>query len=318
MNILIVTPAPRGSLKGNRITAERWAEILVEQGHRVTLAGSYSNQRCDLLVALHARRSAPSIRKFADRHPDRPIVLVLTGTDLYEDLPDSAAARQSLKQATRIIVLQADALRFLPAAARKKTSVIFQSFRPPPAMTWSPRRDVFEVIVIGHLRDVKDPLRTAAAARQLPATSRILVTQLGAALDKSLSKQARAEMKRNPRYQWLGELPRVEALRILARGRLLVVSSHVEGAPNVASEAIALGVPILSSKISGMIGLLGRDYPGYFAVGDTDALARLLHQVETDAAFLRQLLLACKRLKKLVAPAREANAWRRLLAAVKS
>ena len=316
MQILIVTPAPRGSLKGNRITAERWGGILVGLGHRVALAGSYSNQRCDVLVALHARRSASSIRKFAEKHPDKPIVLAMTGTDLYEDLPDSVEARQSVERATRIVVLQTDAVRYLSAAARKKTTVIYQSCRVPNSFRAAPRRDGFEVIVMGHLRDVKDPLRTAAAARQLPATSRIVVTHLGAPLDKSLARQARREMKLNPRYQWLGEVPREEALRILGRSRLLVVSSRVEGAPNVASEAIALGVPVLATKISGMIGMFGRDYPGYFAVGDTDGLARLLAQAETDVAFYRQLSLVGKRLKKLVAPAREANAWRHLLAEI--
>jgi glycosyltransferase involved in cell wall biosynthesis len=216
-------------------------------------------------------------------------------------------------RATRIVVLQADALRYLPAAARQKATVIYQSCHVPKSFRATPRRDVFEVIVIGHLRDVKDPLRTAAAARQLPATSRIVVTHLGAPLDQSLARQAWAEMKVNPRYRWLGEVPREEALMILGRGRLLVVSSCVEGAPNVASEAIALGVPVLSTKISGMIGLFGRDYPGYFAVGDTDGLSRLLAKAEADAAFFRRLSLAGQRVKKLVAPVREANAWRRLL-----
>ncbi len=55
------------------------------------------------------------------------------------------------------------------------------------------------------------------------------------------------------------------------------------------SEAVTIGVPIVSSAISGSIGLLGEDYGGYFPVGDTQALAFLLERAENDAAFYEVL-----------------------------
>ena len=58
MQIRIICPAPPGSLYGNRVTAMRWARLLKELGHRVVIAADYLNERCDLLIALHARRSA--------------------------------------------------------------------------------------------------------------------------------------------------------------------------------------------------------------------------------------------------------------------
>ena len=167
--------------------------------------------------------------------------------------------------------------------------------------------------VLGHLRPVKDPLRTALAARLVPATSRLRVLHVGKALSDDMAVEARTEMAENPRYHWLGELPRWKALRVLARSHVLVLSSHMEGGANVLSEALAFGVPILASHIAGSIGLLGEDYPGYFPLAETAALARLLEQAERDPDFYQALSAWCARLAPLVHPAREFQAWASLL-----
>jgi glycosyltransferase involved in cell wall biosynthesis len=81
----------------------------------------------------------------------------------------------------------------------------------------------------------------------------------------------------------------------------------------VISEALALGVPMLSSRISGSLGLLGDDYQGLFPVGATRDLADLLWRCERDAAFYRDLKARCAELAPLVEPARERRAWCELL-----
>lgn len=312
MNILLVTPAPRGSHKGNRITALRWAGLLRQLGHRVTLRETYDGQRCDVLIALHARRSFAAVRDFDQAFPERPLILALTGTDLYGDIHTDANAQQSLELADRLVLLQPDGIQELPKPLRAKARVIFQS-TVAPRNAGRPRRDVFEVCVLGHLRTVKDPFRTALAARLLPAISRMRVLQVGGALSADMEKQARAEAAANPRYRWLGDLPRWQALRVLGRCRLLVLTSELEGGANVVSEALAAGVPVLSSRISGSLGILGTDYPGYFPVGATEKLAALLQRVETDRDFYNTLKQRCRRLRPLVSPAREKATWRSLL-----
>jgi len=172
---------------------------------------------------------------------------------------------------------------------------------------------VFEVLVIGNLREEKDPLRTALAARALPETSRIRVVHLGMAHDEPWAEAARAEEAANPRYRWRGEVPGWMVRRALARAPLMVLSSIMEGGANVVSEALVAGVPVLASAIPGSIGLLGRDYPGYFPVGDTAALTELLHRAETDANFLDTLHRHCAARAPLFAPARERDAWWSLL-----
>src|SRR5262249_43516881 len=153
------------------------------------------------------------------------------------------------------------------------------------------------------------PFRTALALRLLPKDSRIQVTHAGQAMSPAMEKRARALEAREPRYRWLGEVPRHMARRILARSRLLVLSSRMEGGANVISEALAEGVPVLASQIPGSVGLLGKGYPGFFPVADTPALARLLHRAETEPRFLQRLHEWCAELAPMVKPSNERAGW---------
>ncbi|MGH9326078.1 MAG: selenoneine biosynthesis selenosugar synthase SenB [Terriglobia bacterium] len=312
MKIEIVTPAPPRSRFGNRVTAIRWARILRSLGHRVVLTQAYLNQPCNVLVALHAKRSYPSVRQFHLLHPERPILLALTGTDLYRDLPRSRSARKSLELATRIIVLQPKASERLETRFHGKVRVIYQSSPGSPAKASRLQR-TFDVCVIGHLRPVKDPFRPALAARRLPESSRVRILHLGAAMDERMAQRARSEMRANPRYQWVGELPPRRVQRILRQSALCVLPSRMEGGANVISEAVVAGVPVLASRIPGSVGLLGGDYPGYFSVGDTAGLAKLLSRAENDLMFRKGLAACCRDLSPLFDPRREKKAWGDLL-----
>lgn len=312
MQILITCPAPAGTRHGNRITALRWARLLRELGHRVEIAPRWVAQQPDLLIALHARKSATSVARFHARHPGRPIVVALTGTDVYRDLQRSAHARHALDCAKRLVALQPLATAMLPVRLRPRVRVIFQSATLlRPSARGSGAR--FDVCVLSHLRPEKDPLRAAFAARRLPPGSRIRILQVGGAMTPGLARRARAETARNARYRWLGERPHRQARAVLARSRLLVLSSRMEGGANVISEALASAVPVLASRIPGSVGLLGADYPGYFPVGDTAALARLLVRAEGDPAFHARLVHACRRRAGITSPTREKRSWAKLL-----
>jgi putative glycosyltransferase (TIGR04348 family) len=312
LKILVVTPAARESRAGNRVTADRWARILRRLGHRVTVTDSYTTQTADLLIALHARKSAPAVRRFRTKYPERPIIVAMTGTDLHHDLPNSQSVIRSIAIADRLVLLEPSGLQLLPKAVRQRTHVIFQSaeqLKQPVAH----RSDCFEVCVIGHLRPVKDPFRTAMAVRQLPSTSRIMVTHLGAALTPAMRRRAERETERNSRYRWHNNCPRRQTLQILARSRALVLTSKSEGGPNVLCEAVLAGTPVISSRIAGAVGMLGDEYPGYFPVGDTRALADLLSQCERSRVYCSKLIRAGRARRKLFTPQREQNGWARLL-----
>lgn len=313
MYIGIITPAPPGSRYGNRVTAIRWSKILRQQGHRVVIRESYLGEPFDLLVALHARRSFESTKRFQRERPACPVIVALTGTDLYRDLASSKNAQHSLDIATRIVVLQPRALDELRNGWSEKARVIYQSVSLPPRQKRSPKSSWFEVCVVGHLRPVKDPFRAAVAARLLPRTSRIRVTNLGAAMNTRERDRAQREMNLNQRYRWLGEVSRSRVQQILSRSQLFVISSRMEGGANALGEAIVAGLPVLASKISGSIGILGDDYPGYFDVGDTEGLARLMLQCETDPELLSKITRLCSELIPLFDPDREQGSWARLV-----
>ena len=311
MRILILCPARAGTRHGNRMTALRWARILRSLGHRVAVRRTFRNDRPDLLIALHARKNAAAAIRLRARDPRAPLIVALTGTDVYRDIHRSRAARRALEAATRLVVLQPLAIHELPRALRARARTIRQSaVRVRPGRR---RARSFDVCVPGHLRREKDPFRTALAVRALPADSRIRVLQVGSAMTAAMRHRARDEMTRNPRYRWLGDRPHPETRAILARSRLMVLSSRLEGGANVISEALASGVPIVASRIPGTVGILGPDYPGYFPVGATRVLTRLLGRAETDAAFYARLARACRRRAPRAAPRAERRAWARLL-----
>ena len=320
MRIAIVTPAPPNSRHGNRVTALRWARILRRLGNRVSILQTYDAKPYDLLIALHARKSHRSIIDFRRQNPTIPIIVALTGTDIYRDIRTTPKARESLNIATRIVVLQSKAMKELRPSWRKKTRVIYQSVENK-APRWTSNNSAkraasngsFDVCVIGHLRTVKDPFRTVMAARLLPESSRIRVLQIGGAMTDAMANRARKEMSANERYRWLGEQPKARVRRILANSRLCVLSSQMEGGANVLSEAIGASVPILASRIDGNAGILGENYPGYFDVGDTRHLAHLLHHAETSPDYLAELKAWTKTLAVLIDPAREEQSWSELI-----
>ena len=312
MKIALVTPAPAQVHTGNRTTADRWAGLLRELGNHVSVQKSWDGQECDLLIALHARRSFPAIQRFRQRYPLAPLVVALTGTDLYGGLENSPEATRSLELASRIVVLQALGVEVVPESVRPKVRVIYQSFEP---LSPSPRREenCFLVCVLAHLRPVKDPLRTAYAVRELPASSGIQVKHAGAVLDADFGGQVEAEQHANPRYRWLGPLAHQAAIDLVSRSHVLVLTSHLEGGANVVSEAIAVRTPVISSLIPGSVGILGADYPGYFPVGDDAALREQLLRAESGDGFYGTLQQAVAKLVPLVSVARERDSWESLL-----
>lgn len=313
MKVALVTPTAPDSRHGNGVTARRWAEMLGELGHGVAVSEREPAEDADICLALHARKSATAVRAFHAARPDAPIVIALTGTDLYPDLAGAGVDPEVLALASRLVVLQRRGLDQLPDVLRERTRVILQSAPPVPHRSSLP--DCFEVAFLAHVRAVKDPMRLPAAVRRLRPTSRIRVTHVGEAREEGLSASLAAESSDNPRYTWLGPRPREEALHVLARSRLLALTSLHEGGANVASEALVAATPIVSSRIPGSVGLLGEDYPGYYPAGDTDALAALLDAVERDVGGLhRRLRERCAELAPLVDPAGERAALRALLA----
>jgi putative glycosyltransferase (TIGR04348 family) len=310
--IFIVTPARPGARSGNLHTATRWAAMLRSAGHRVALGIAWNGETCDALIALHARRSYDSVLRYHDARPGAPLVVVLTGTDLYQDLPRSAEARRSLELADRLIVLQEAALLELKPALRRKAKIVYQS--TDTRLRHAPPRGRFRVAVVGHLREVKDPFRAALALSHLPGLP-LEVVHVGGALEEKYAREARRLMQRDARYRWIGSVPHARALCWIARSHVLVVSSVMEGGANVIAEAARIGTPVLASRVSGNVGMLGSRYPGLYPLYDEARLAALIGKSCTSKIFRKTLEQAQRARRARFAPASERSA---LLAVVRS
>ena len=273
-SLCIVTPALADANNGNWQTARRWARML--SGHyRVTMAREWApGDEGDVLLALHARRSAASVAAWAQTHPDRPLVLALTGTDLYRDITVDADAQRSLALAHRLIVLQEQGPLALPEVVRDKCRVVFQS--GTRRQTLAKTTTHLRVVMVGHLRDEKWPQTLFEAARLLAPGEGIHIDHIGAALDPALGESAQATALARPHYRWLGGVPHAATRSRMQRAHVLVHTSRMEGGAHVLMEAVLCGTPVLASRIDGNVGMLGADYGGYFPPGDAAALVQAL------------------------------------------
>ena len=322
LRIVIVSPVLADANNGNWQTAQRWRALLAPHSVRIVKqwpdAGAHQHtaQQDQVMLALHARRSAASVAAWAERQAPGPLGLavVLTGTDLYRDIQDDAAAQQSLALASQLVVLQASGPAALPADLQAKTRVIFQSSAALPTVAKPPVQSQLRAVMVGHLRPEKSPQTLFAAARLLQAEPKLFIDHIGEALDPALAQAAQATAAACPNYRWLGAQPHPATRRHIQRAHVLVHTSLMEGGAHVVMEAVLSGTPVLASRIPGNVGMLGDDYAGYFEPGDAEGLAQLLRRcraVEDD--WLAQLSAQCALRAPLFSPEAERAALHQLV-----
>lgn len=324
MHIGLITPASGGKTGGNQATTDRWRAAIENLGHEVTVATRYDNEHFDLMLALHAYRSAESIAGFRARFPSKPLVIALTGTDIYHfQASDPKTTLASMNAATTLIGLHDRVADDIPDHLHDRLYTVFQSaisFDHIEAVGGSGSDEnqdrghqPFTICVIGHLREEKDPFRTARAVRAIPNDVAVRVFHAGRAHSDEWAKAARQEMGVNNRYTWLGEVDQERVRQLMCASDLMVISSVMEGGANVVSEACVAGLPVIASDISGNVGLLGDAYPGYYPVKDTRALTECLLRAARETAFLETLASICRERGCLFTEENEQSDLRRAL-----
>ncbi|MDF1656718.1 MAG: selenoneine biosynthesis selenosugar synthase SenB [Verrucomicrobiales bacterium] len=286
MKILLYSPASTVRRNGNHQTSSQWVTMLREAGHEVRTISHYEGEEAEIFIALHAVKSREAVLGFKKSVPKGKIILALTGTDIYPAPSDDAI--DTMRKADALVTLQRRAIGQVPEDCRDKVVTIIQSAKTHSGPVKKSTSE-FNVAVVGHLRDVKDPLLTAKASRRLPASSKIRIRHVGGILESQYAALVAAEEKDNPRYDWLGELSETETAEVIASSHLMVLSSLSEGGARVVGESIVHGTPVLSSRIAGVVGLVGDDYPGLFEVGGEKDLAAMLSRAETDPDFYATL-----------------------------
>lgn len=266
--------------------------------------------QCDGLLALHARRSAQSIRAWAETFPDKPLVVALTGTDLYRDIHQDNSAQNSLAFAHRLIVLQEQGSLEVPLQWRHKSRLVFQSTPRRSARPKTSRH--LRAVMVGHLRDEKWPQVLFQACRQITPDEGILIDHIGQALDPELGDLAAQTARECSHYRWLGGLTHAQVRGHIQRAHVLVHTSRIEGGAHVILEAICSGTPVLASNIPGNVGMLGPGYSGYFEPGHSAQLVEMLRELhpgnQSGAARLDALNAQCNARAYLFEPPREQSA----------
>ena len=305
----VVVPKLAAAGAGNQVTATRYERLFTELGYRTQSVVEPTGQ-ADVVVALNAYRSGPAISTVADHVP---VVVVLTGTDVYRFMDEHPArVRGSLDRATRLVGLNDRVGDTLTTSDRAKLTIIKEG-----AAVGAPRRpdaSAFDVAVIGHLRDEKNPKLVAEAVADLGPNSPVRVRHYGDAYSEQWSVWADAETAANTNWEWCGYVPRDELGEVYATSNLLVNSSEMEGGANVISEAVMARLPILASEIPGNVGVLGSSYPGYFAPDDANDLRTELLRLQADADRLEQLTAAVEERTQEFTEEREQQGWQHLLA----
>lgn len=312
----ILTPFGQKSGMGNWRTASRYAQMLRASGINASIyepsqiddACTHSGQRT-VAIVLNAARSADAV--FAFVKEQIPVMLVMTGTDLYGALApaQSGSARyqtteQALHLARLIVVLQAEAgeeiRRRWPLLADRVHCLIQTSApRKPYAPVMTPNSKTVRFLVAGHIREEKDP-RTAfvgfhrafpdgwavrSGGRRVP----VRLIHVGSHQDKTLAQELIRLGAQYPGILLEGPLSHAQTLRQMTHVHCLIQTSISEGGALVVSEAVACRLPVIASAIPAHRGQMGADYPGFFRTGDPDDLARVFMRFVSDDAFVEQL-----------------------------
>jgi glycosyltransferase involved in cell wall biosynthesis len=317
--ILIVTPYGPETGSGNWRTAERYARLLQGQGIAVEIAvgmpSAHQIAAASGAVVLHARRSHAAA--VALQRAQKPYGVVLTGTDLYADLPGLTTptflqqAMDTITHARLLVGLQQEACRHMQAGHLQARipqmppcRVLLQSATadadrlhrlPRPDRAKDPR-----LLMVGHVRQEKDPLTGFMAVLTLPAGATL--RHLGGSLDDTLMQTLQSLADQDPQRMTLLGHCDVKAVREeMAKADLLLHTSAMEGGALVIAEAFGQGLPVVASRIPGHLGILGDDYPAYFTQGDAEDLARQIMAFVGDntvanawhAALVQRALMLC-------------------------
>lgn len=311
-SVVIISPALQDANNGNWQTAQRWAHMLSRQYRTRILKTWDANQSDDVMIALHARRSASSIAAWHAKKGSHGLILALTGTDLYRDIHTDTRSQASLDSAGHLIVLQELGTQQLPKQHHSKTVTIFQSTGTRKTLSKTAKH--LNAVMVGHLREEKMPQTLFEAARILKDDKHIRITHIGAGLDESLAQDAINTEALCAGYTWARGLKHAQTLAKIQRSHVLVHTSKMEGGAHVIMEAVCSGTPVLASRMDGNVGMLGQDYLGYFPVGDAQALAALLRKCKNDPPFLDQLAKQCAQRAPLFSPASESKNLNQLVA----
>jgi glycosyltransferase involved in cell wall biosynthesis len=341
IDVRVVTPFGAASGMGNWRTASRYAQMLrasginasIHEAAKIDDACAESGQRT-VGIVLNAARSASCVHTLAAA--GIPVMVVMTGTDLYGVLradrateTSYAAAESAMLTASMVLTLQEEAQQEIqrrwPALAGR-VFVLPQTSPPrkPHAPVVTVQSKTVRFLIAAHIREEKDP-RTAFQAFHIAFPDGwaeradggrvpVRLIHVGGYQDKTLAHELMLLAGQFPGILLEGPLTHAETMRQMTHVHCLVQPSISEGGALVIAEAVACRLPVIASNIPAHRAQLGADYPGLFKTGDAHDLARQLRRFVADPELLSDLQRRQAALiTKLASPAQERDELVRLV-----
>lgn len=223
----------------------------------------------------------PGLRQ---RHPDLRVVDLLfnttghvTNNRLYADQIDLHLC-ESVEVRDWLVAHGQDEASVLVIESGVDTT----EYRPVERRRGFPLRVGFS----GRLSEEKGPLAFVDLARKL-SDSRFQFVMTGAG-PSELAVRRRADGLSKDSFTFLGVVDDIRAH--LASLDVLVVPSILDGRPVVALEALALGVPVIASRVGDLPALVHDGETGFLVEpGDTPEIARYLQRLASDPKELERL-----------------------------
>jgi glycosyltransferase involved in cell wall biosynthesis len=270
--IALVSPYTLPFLCGNSFMADRLRSGLTRSGYEVELFDSRRDTpdravrfAPQVLHSLNADKPHHWVKGFMDRHPV-PWVITLTGTDYNswcgkEEPPPHI--RENLERARALVVFHMEALEALvnclPEIAGK-IQVIAQGITCPACpqdvlqlrkeLRIAPRDSVF--LMVSSIRPVKNLEAALLAFSEIERKmANVRLILIGPVLDREEASRILKLGETLSSFEYLGEKPHVEVQKFIAASDVFLNTSLNEGMPGAVLEAMASGIPVLASDITG-------------------------------------------------------------------
>lgn len=231
----------------------------------------------------------------------KPYVLTLHGSDVTLARRGGlwlGALRRALRDAAGVDVVADEQRRFLAEqglwdAARPieviPAGVPEDLIARPRAVRAEGTEGAFGFLYAGRLVESKGVTDLLGAFAEVRAAGIDAELELigGGPLEDSLRERASTGPLAG-RVRFRGAIPHDEALDAIARADALVLASYGEGSPLVVAEALALGTPVIGSRVGALPELLGHD--GLVSdPGDVQALAADMERLARDPDLWQRL-----------------------------
>ena len=173
---------------------------------------------------------------------------------------------------------------------KKKSTILYNVIRQNELfdrMKQDPNDYDYDVVYVGRLTYEKDPFRLLEIIKKASLKKNdIKVAIVGSGEMETDTRKLCTELGLDNNVTFVGY--RNNPLKILKDSGVLIMSSRWEGTPMVALEAIALGVPIISTPTDGMKDLVVDGVNGYLA-NDNDIFAEEIIRIITDSELRKKM-----------------------------